>query len=204
MKKILLIVTFFGLCYKSYNQTFENKKNTNTPKMLSNKVLLDSVCNYLLISENISNLDYYSKNRMIFSNQLIAAGGYNSGYISIDTVNLSIRFNYTGTTGSGGFAPYIQQTIYFQDLFSINWIQDSNNNSKMTIKSNYDFCGGTFKPIAELEESGGCSQSSDKVYKNPDYTKRLFSSFELEFSKTKLTAEAKSKMFNWLDEIRTR
>ena len=83
----------FGLCNKNYSQTNQNNLTTKSTNRLSNKVLLDSISNYLLISNSIKNNYYYAADRKLFSNQLIEGGSFNYGQISIDTLRLSFRFN---------------------------------------------------------------------------------------------------------------
>ena len=194
----------FGLCNKNYSQTNQNNLTTKSTNRLSNKVLLDSISNYLLISNSIKNNYYYAADRKLFSNQLIEGGSFNYGQISIDTLRLSFRFNYTGTTGSGGFAPYIQQTFYLQDLSSLYWSEEINEKQILQIISTYDNCKGNFKPIAEFEKSSGCNQSEDKVNDIPDYTRSLFSEYEVVFNKNKLTEETKYKLLDWLNELKSR
>jgi len=210
MKTRILSIFFFVTIFKVVNgqntleKTYQNNYETNALNKISIKVLLDSICNYLLISNSIKNSYYYSADRKIFSNKLIDKGGMNSGFISIDTLNKSIRFNYTGTTGSGGFAPYIQQTFYFQDLSSFYWNEKNEKIKNLHLISSYDNCNGNFKPIAEFEEESGCKGSEDKIVSMPDYTRNLYSERELVFNIDKLTEEVKSKLSNWFNELKKR
>jgi len=204
MKKLLLLLVMFGLYNKVDGQTYQNNYQTKSINKVSNKVLLDSICNYLLISKSVSNAGWYSVNRKIFSNQLIDQGGMNCGYISIDTLNKSIRFNYTGTSGSGGFAPYVQQTFYFQDFSSFYWNEENEKNKTLHLISTYNNCNGNFKPIAEFEEERGCKDSEDRIISMPDYTRSLYSEYEVVFNNDKVTEEVKNKLSNWFNELKTR
>lgn len=204
MKKILIILVLFGLYNKVDGQTYQNNDQTKSLNKVSNKVLIDSICNYLLISKSVSNAGMYAVNRKIFSNQLIDKGGMNYGYISIDTLNKSIRFNYTGTTGSGGFAPYIQQTFYFQDLSSFYWNEKNDKHIILHLISTYNNCNGNFKPIAEIEEESGCKDSEDRIVSMPDYTRNLYSEYEFVFDKGGITKDVKNKLSNYLNELKAR
>jgi hypothetical protein len=204
MKKLLLLFFLFGLINKIYSQTYQNNSQIKSLNKLSNKVLLDSICNYLLISKSVANSYYYSADRKIFSNQLIDQRGFNYGQISIDTLSLSIRFNYTGTTGSGGFAPYIQQTFYLQDFSSLYWSEENDKKQILHLISTYDNCSGNYKPIAEFEKSSGCRNSEDRVTNMPDYTRNWFSEYEVVFNKENMTNEYKIKLSNWFNEFKTR
>lgn len=201
MKKLILLIFFFGLINKTYCQNYQ----INSLKKVSSRVLLDSICNYLLLSKSVKNNYYYSADGKIFSNQLIDKGGMNSGYISIDTLGLTIRFNYTGTSGSGGFSPYIQQTFYFQDFASFDWKEKNDNNIILHLESTYDNCKGNQKPIAEFEITEDCrygeSPASSEI---PDYTTSWFHEKELVYNKDKMTDVNKDKLSNWLNEIKTR
>ena len=204
MKKLLLLLFLFGLINKIYCQSNQNNYTIKSLNKVSNKVLLDSICNYLLTSNSVKNSYYYSADRKIFSNQLIDKGGMNYGYISIDTLNLTVRFNYTGTAGSGGFAPYIQQTFYLQDFSSLYWSEENDKKQILHLISNYDNCNGKYKPIAEFEESSGCRNSEDRGTNMPDYTRSWFSEYKVVFNKENMTNDYKNKLSNWFNEFKTR
>jgi len=206
MKKLLLLISLFVLYNKVDGQTHQIDYKTKSQTKVSRKVLLDSICNYLLISNSVANRHWYSVDRKIFSNHLTDKGSsFNYGYISIDTLNLSIRFNNTGTTGSGGFAPYIQQTFYFQDFSSLYWSENNKTNQILNIISTYDNCGGSNnKPIAEFEETSGCKDSEDRIVSMPDYTKSWFSEYKVIYNKDELTDEVKNKLSDWFNELKTR
>lgn len=205
MKKLLFLLFLFGLYNKIDGQVYQNNHKTKSLNKLSNKVLIDSICNYLLISNSVANVGMYGVDRKIFSNQLIDKGGFNYGYISIDTLNKSIRFNYTGTSGSGGFAPYIQQTLYLQDLSSLYWSENDKENETLHLISSYDdFCNGNYKPIAEFEETSGCKGSEDRMVSMPDYTRSWFSEYKLVFNKYEMTDKVKNKLLNWFNELKAK
>lgn len=210
MKTRILSIFFFVSIFKVVNgqntleKSYQNNYEANALNKISIKVLLDSICNYLLISNSVKNTHSYSADRKIFSNILIDKGSSNYGYISIDTINKSIRFNYTGTSGSGGFAPYIQQTFYLQDFSSLYWSEGNEKNQILHLTSSYDNCNGNSKPIAEFEEKSGCNGSEDKIVSMPDYTRNLYSERELVFNIDKLTEEVKSKLSNWFNELKKR
>lgn len=152
---------------------------------ISNKVLLDSICNYLLIS-NI-NEQWYPADRKIFTNKLmdsltLGGCGMNIGCTSIDTLNLSIRFHYTGMTGSGGFAPFIQKTFFFRDFVNMKWKDGNNENEKiLNILSEYNELFGNHKYVVLFEQMNGAVGSEDRILNYPEYSLKYYSDYNVVF-----------------------
>lgn len=221
MKKQFLLFILFVFSNKIFCQQY----STSALKKVSNKVLLDSICSYLLKAKFCGNdyyykqynyetafcypYEYYSSQRRIFTNQLInKPTSYNLGDISIDTIIRTIRFHFMGTMGSGGFAPNIQLTFYFQYISSLEWNLSGEEDSTITMLrliSPYNGCDINSKNfIAEFEIQSGCRNSEDRERNMPDYIRSLFAEYVVIFDKASLTDEDKRKLTNLFNELMRR
>lgn len=207
IKKLLLLSAIFVICNNTNGQTNQNNQTSKEPNRLSSKVLLDSISNYLLLSGSDAyqgSHGWYSVDRKIFSNKLIDGGSsFNYGFISIDTLNFVIRFNITGTTGSGGFAPYVQETFYFKNFDTLAWI-------KGTIDYNKFYLTGLkphnkeHKYVVEVEEYNGNMGSEDRIDGFPEFSIKYYSEYIIVFGTNRITDKDKEKLSNWLNELKTR
>ena len=207
MKKLLLLSVIFVISNFSYSQTNQNNQYSKAPNGLSSKVLLDSISNYLLSSGTDAHQwshGWYSVDRKIFSNNLIDNGSsFNYGFISIDTLNFAIRFNTTGTTGSGGFAPYVQETFYFKNFDTLAWSKGSIDDNKLYL-SGFKQHNKEHKYIVEVEEYNGNWGSEDRIYGFPDFSIKYYSEYIIVFSTNRITDKDKDKLSNWLNELKKR
>ena len=183
--------------------SFGQLKNVshNSLVKLSKNELLDSITYILTKTVNIDGKFYSSKN-VIFTDHLIdTINGYNQGFVSVDTINLTIRFHFRGTTGSFGFAPYFQLTFYLKAAKSIKWI--NNIPPELIVHSNYNCCrsldGDNF-PLMMYEKCNGCIGSEDKEGGIPDFTTELNSEYSIKFRED-LSLIEKDKISNWFYEL---
>lgn len=204
MKKLYLISVIFVICSNSYSQANQNSNGANR---LSSKVLLDSISNYLRLSGTDAfqgSHGWYSEDRKIFSNNLIDSGSaFNNGFISIDTLNLAIRFNITGTTGSGGFAPYVQETFYFQNFDTLDWNEGTVDDNELFL-SGFNHHNKEHKYIVEVEVYNGNWGSEDRINGFPDFSIKYYNDYILVFATNRITGKDKDKLANWLNELKNR
>jgi hypothetical protein len=208
MKKLLLLSVIFVIYSNSYSQANQNSK---APNRLSSKVLLDSICNYLLLSSTDAHQGahggshgWYSEDRKIFSNNLIDSGRrINYGFISIDTLNLAIRFNATGTSGSGGFAPYVQETFYFQNFDTLDWSEGNVDDNKLYLSGIKEH-NKEHRYIVEVEVYNGSWGSEDRIYGFPDFSIKYYREYIIVFATNRITDKDKDKLSNWLNELKNR
>lgn len=199
MKKLLILLMILFFYYDSLSQ--KKQLISNFENHINYKVLLDSISSKIHESYEFNfGVNMYGSREKLFSNRqenskIVYA---NNGIICIDTINLSIRFLFTGTMGSGGFSPYFQRTFYFKDFTSYGWSERNDNVFILNLFSSYDIRNELNKPIAEIEILTGENKGGRDF---PDYTVERYSEFELFFEKNNFSYEDKMKLTSWLDAL---
>ncbi len=204
MRFILILSLSIEIIGNVYSQSHQNIQSTKATTIINHKVLLDSIIDFLLLNrvEGYWLNHHYSKDRKIYSNHFISAGCCNYGFISIDTLNLAIRFNTIGTTGSGGFAPYFQETFYFQNFDTFYWSKGNGNVNILHLLGFVEF-GKEHNYIVEVEEWNGNWGSEDRIIDFPDYSIKYYREYKIVFTADSVTDKIKDKLSSWLNELKT-
>jgi hypothetical protein len=193
----------FLLNFHSVGQSKKLSSDINLNNHLSKKALLDSICTKIWSTYHFNfGVNMYSGKEREFSNSQDNSKqvGFNNGSIKIDTSNNSIRFKYTGTMGSGGFAPYFQRTFYFKNFTTFDWKDDIDNKNiiKLVLYSSYDYDFEMGKPILEIERISGKGEEKDS---GPDYDIQRYSEYALLFDKNNFSIKDIGSLSIWLNAL---